>query len=64
MSSYKLGDLDIIFNIIYKFILFVAVMTFLTNPEAVGEWQARVDVAHDAIWSEWIMDCDCTEALE
>lgn len=36
----------------------------LVYPEAVGEWQARKDVAYDSIWSEWIMDCDCTEALE
>ena len=57
-------DLNIIFNLIYKFILFVAVMTVLTNPEIVGEWEARKDVAYDSIWSEWIMDCDCTEALE
>jgi len=64
VTNYKLSDLDIIFNIMYKFILFVAVMTFLTNPEAVGEWQARVDVAYDSIWMEWVSDCDCTESLD
>ena len=63
MSNYKLSDLDTIFNIMYKFILFVAVMTVLTSPEAVGEWKARVDVAHDMIWMEWVGDCDCTDPL-
>lgn len=36
----------------------------LTYPEAVGEWQARKDIAYDAIWGEYWMDCDCTEPLE
>lgn len=64
MSNYKLSDLDTIFNIMYKFILFVAVMTVLTSPETVGEWKARVDVAHDMIWMEWVGDCDCTDPLD
>jgi hypothetical protein len=59
-----MSDLNIIFNLIYKFILFVAAMTILTNPEAVGEWNARMDIAHDKLWMEWVGDCDCTEPLE
>ena len=46
--------------LIASFVAFVA----LTNPEAVGQWQAKRDIGYDSIWSEWIMDCDCTEALE
>jgi hypothetical protein len=59
-----MSDLNIIFNLIYKFILFVVAMTILANPEAVGEWKARMDVAHDMVWMEWVGDCDCTETLE
>jgi hypothetical protein len=34
------------------------------SPEGVGHWKARMDVAYDSIWSEYIVDCDCTEELE
>lgn len=54
-------DLDTIFNIIYKFIFFVAVMTAITSPETVGEWQARSYIAYDTLWLEYIGECDCTE---
>lgn len=45
------------------FASFVALIA-LTNPEAVGEWEAKRDIGYDSIWSEYIMDCDCTEPLE
>jgi hypothetical protein len=34
------------------------------SPEGVGQWKAKMDVAYDSIWSEYIVDCDCTEELE
>jgi hypothetical protein len=44
--------------------LWLVLVTAVFSPETVGEWQARKAVAHDAIWGEYWMDCDCTEALE
>lgn len=31
------------------------------DPETVGYWEARRDVAYDQIMSEYAADCDCTE---
>lgn len=31
------------------------------QPEQVGVWQAKVDIAYDSVWGEYVMDCDCTE---
>jgi len=44
--------------------LWLIMVTVVFSPETVGEWQARKAVAHDAIWGEYWMDCDCTESLE
>lgn len=53
-----------ILNIILKTMVIVVVSVIVLDPEAAGEWQAKRDIAYDAIWSEWIMDCDCTETVE
>jgi hypothetical protein len=39
-------------------------LLYITNPTAVGYWQAQRDIGYDSIWSEYVSDCDCTEALE
>jgi hypothetical protein len=44
--------------------IFAVMMWARLSPEEVGQWKARMDVSYDSIWSEYIFDCDCTEALE
>ena len=34
------------------------------DPKLVGRWLADVDIAYDAVWMDYIGDCDCTESLE
>ena len=52
------------FNNIIKFIVLVVIVIALDHPEKIGQWQARMDIGYDSIWSECVSDCDCTEALE
>jgi hypothetical protein len=54
---------DIAITLLVAYVLVVS-MTARMNPEWVGYWMAQKDIAYDSVWSEWIMDCDCTEALE
>jgi hypothetical protein len=54
---------DIAITLLVAYVLVVS-MTARMNPEWVGHWMAQKDIAYDSVWSEWIMDCDCTEALE
>ena len=44
--------------------IFSVMISARLNPEWVGHWEARKDIAYDSIWGEYIMDCDCTEPLE
>jgi hypothetical protein len=44
--------------------IFAVMMWARLSPEEVGQWKARMDVSYDSIWSEYIFDCDCMEALE
>jgi hypothetical protein len=44
--------------------LWLVLVTVIFAPEVVGQWQAKRDVAYDSIWSEYLMDCDCTEIME
>jgi len=44
--------------------VWLIMLIVIAAPEAVGEWQAKRDVAYDSIWGEYWMDCDCTEELE
>jgi hypothetical protein len=44
--------------------LWLVMLVAIFSPEVVGEWQAQRDIAYDSIWSEWVVDCDCTEILE
>jgi len=52
------------FNNIIKFIVLVVTVIALDNPEKIGQWKAQMDIGYDSIWSEYVSDCDCTEALE
>ena len=52
------------FNNIIKFIVLVVTAIALDHPEKIGEWKAQMDIGYDSIWSEYVSDCDCTEALE
>ena len=54
---------DIAIFILTMYIIAIVVWVRL-NPEGVGEWKAQMDVSYDSIWSEYMSDCDCTEALE
>lgn len=44
--------------------IFSVMISARLDPEWVGHWEARKDIAYDSIWGEYIMDCDCTEPLE
>jgi hypothetical protein len=50
-------------TLIIKVLIVGAFIIFEVNPEYYGERLARMDVAYDSIWGEYIMDCDCTEPL-
>ena len=52
------------FNNILKFIALIFIMSFISNPESIGRFEARMDIAYDEIWGEYVMDCDCAESLE
>lgn len=52
-------SLNDIINHIYKGILFVFAVAFLSAPEAFGEWEAQRDIEYDLIWSEYLMDYTC-----
>ena len=52
------------FNNILKFIALVAIAIALDRPEKIGEWKAQMDIGYDSVWSEYVSDCDCAEALE
>ncbi len=52
------------FNNIIKFIVLVVTVIALDHPEKIGQWKAQMDIGYDSVWSEYISDCDCTEALE
>lgn len=41
--------------------IFAVMISARLDPEWVGHWEAQKDIAYDTIWSEYIMDCDCTE---
>jgi hypothetical protein len=58
------NDFTHYFNNILKFVALVVIMSLLSNPESIGRFQARMDIGYDQIWSEYVADCDCTEALE
>lgn len=49
---------------VYIAILVGTAIFSLADPEAVGTWLARRDVAYDQVWIEYMADCDCTEPLE
>jgi hypothetical protein len=36
----------------------------MANPEAQGRWAAKRDIAYNEIWSEYVVDCDCTLAVK
>jgi hypothetical protein len=36
----------------------------MANPETQGHWVAKRDIAYNSIWSEYIVDCDCTLPVE
>lgn len=57
----NMKDFAIFVLVVYIFSLMIWVRLY---PEQIGQWQAQADVAYDQIWSEYIMDCDCTEELE
>ena len=52
------------FNNIIKFIVLVVTVIVLDHPKKIGQWKAEMDIGYDSIWSEYVSDCDCTEALE
>ena len=52
------------FNNIIKFIVLVVTVITLDHPEKIGQWKAQMDIGYDSVWSEYVSDCDCTEALE
>ena len=56
-------EYNLIMNMFYKFIIFIAFMIVITEPEAVGKWLAMVDIGYDSIWSEYVSDCECSETL-
>ena len=47
-------------NHMYKFVLFMFALTFLSDPTFVGEWKAQMDIGYDMIWSEYLIDYTCT----
>ena len=47
-----------------KSLMILVLMIVVFEPKVVGEWQAQRDIAYDAIWSEYVSDCDCTQPLE
>lgn len=42
----------------------IAAIWFMASPSRAGHWLAAHDVAYDSIWSEYVMDCDCTQPQE
>ena len=43
---------------------FIAALWIISDPNTMGYWLAKRDIAYDSIWIEYIGDCDCTESLE
>lgn len=52
--------------IIMGFVIYLTALIIWarTSPENIGQWKARMDVAYDQIWSEYVADCDCTEEYQ
>jgi len=50
---------DVLISLLVLYVLIVAIL-YRMQPEKAGEWLARKDIAYDAIWGEYVMDCDCT----
>jgi hypothetical protein len=47
-----------------KSLMILVIMIVVFEPKVVGQWEAQRDIAYDAIWSEYVSDCDCTQLLE
>lgn len=57
--SAKEALVNILISIVIALIVIVAFA-----PDWVGHWEAQRDIAYDSVWSEWVSDCDCVDALE
>jgi cbb3-type cytochrome oxidase subunit 3 len=42
----------------------IAAIWFAASPTRLGQWDAQRSIAYDSIWSEYIVDCDCTLTVE
>lgn len=51
-------------TLMIKLLVIGAFLIFEMNPEYYGQRLARIDIAYDSIWSEYVMDCDCADSLE
>ena len=45
-------------------VIMFLIVVMIADPKLVGRWLADVDIAYDAVWMDYIGDCDCTESLE
>ena len=56
------------YSILFKVFITIVIAFLLDNPEWVGRWEAKQDIAYDSFMSDYYattdIDCDCTEDLQ
>lgn len=51
------------FNQLVITVLLMLVLFLVMAPGIAGTWMAQRDIAYDAIWMNYVADCDCTGSL-
>ncbi len=58
------ANINAILSMILKALAVVLIGISLYDPTVLGHWEAQRDIAYDSIWSEYVVDCDCADAIE